>query len=119
MQIRLRMELLHLSQQLSHSRINTTTKDGYQMYALLNHFSVVAIGSALFASIANLLARTLLKNVKAQEMLGINFLIMGATLVLFSPLFYMFKVSLLAMGLVMLIALIDCAANFFYFKTFE
>lgn len=83
------------------------------------HPTTIAILSAFFAAIASILARTLLKGMKSQEMLGINFFTMTATLLLFSPLFYKFEASGLTMGLVVLIALIDCFANFFYFKTFE
>lgn len=82
-------------------------------------FTLIAIASAVFAAIANILARTLLKEVKAKNILGINFLTMGATLVLLSPLFYQFRVTPFTLGLLLLIALIDTVANFFYFKTFE
>lgn len=82
-------------------------------------FTTVAIGSAFFASIANILARTLLKNLRSQDILGINFLTMGATLLLISPIFYHFEASLLSMSLIFLIGLIDTVANYFYFKTFE
>lgn len=83
------------------------------------NFTLIAIGSALFGSIANILARTLLKDLKSQDILGINFLTMGATLLLLSPLFYFFEASIISFGLLILIALIDTAANYFYFKTFE
>ncbi|MFA6305012.1 MAG: DMT family transporter [Patescibacteria group bacterium] len=82
-------------------------------------FTLIAIGSALLASVANILARTLLRQVKAREILGINFLTMGATLVLLSPFFYFFKADLVSFALVVAIALIDTVANYFYFKTFE
>ncbi len=82
-------------------------------------FTFIAVASAVFAAIANILARTLLKDLRSQDILGINFLTMGATLVLVSPLFYRFEASFLAMGLLVVIAFIDTAANYFYFKTFE
>ncbi|MEK7583213.1 MAG: DMT family transporter [Patescibacteria group bacterium] len=82
-------------------------------------FTTIAIISAFFSAIANILARTLLKDIKSKDILGINFLTMGATLVLISPLFYSFQPSLKAMALVALIGLIDTVANYFYFKTFE
>ncbi|KKQ18515.1 MAG: hypothetical protein US31_C0004G0077 [Berkelbacteria bacterium GW2011_GWA1_36_9] len=83
------------------------------------NFTTVAVASAFFAAIANILARTLLKNLRSQDILGINFLSMGITLLLISPLFYKFKPSLTAIGLIILIAVIDTAANYFFFKTFE
>lgn len=82
-------------------------------------FTAIALISAFFGGIANILARTLLKDLKARDILGINFLTMGATLVLISPLFYKFNATLLSFSLIILIALIDTLANYFYFKTFE
>jgi drug/metabolite transporter (DMT)-like permease len=84
-----------------------------------NNFTIIAIVSAFFAAIANILARTLLKDLRSRDIIGINFLTLAVTLLIFSPLFYHFDASLLAFGLIILIALIDALANFFYFKTFE
>jgi len=84
------------------------------------HFTIIALGSAFFAAIANILARTLLKGrLKSKDMLGINFLTMTAVLVLFSPAFYFFHFTKYAMFLVLLVGVIDVLANYFYFKTFE
>jgi drug/metabolite transporter (DMT)-like permease len=83
------------------------------------NYTLLAVGAALFGSIANILARTLLKDLKSKDILGINFLTMGVTLVLISPLFYKFTPSYLTFGLIILIAVIDTIANYFYFKTFE
>lgn len=83
------------------------------------HFTLIALASSVFAAIANILARTILREVKAQDMLSVNFFTIGATLVLFSPLFYFFNATYQSMALLMLIAIIDTAANYFYFKTFE
>ena len=82
-------------------------------------FTTLAIFSAFFGGVSNILARTLLKELRAKDILGICFLTMGATLVLVSPLFYHFEASLMSVMLVILIALIDAVANYFYFKTFE
>lgn len=82
-------------------------------------FTLIALGSSVFAAIANILARTLLKDLQSREILGINFLSMGATLVLLSPFFYHFQPTPLSLGLVLLIGVIDTLANYFYFKTFE
>lgn len=79
----------------------------------------IAIISAGFGAVANILARTLLKGTRAQDMLSINFLTMAATLLLVSPLFYSFHVTLISGGLVLLVGFIDSFANYFYFKTFE
>ncbi len=82
-------------------------------------FTALAVISSCFGAIATILARTLLKDLKSKDILGINFFTMGITLVLISPLFYKFTPSVLAIGLIVLIALIDTAANYFFFKTFE
>ncbi len=82
-------------------------------------FTSIAIISAVFGSVAIVWARVLLKDIKARDILGINFLTMGIVLLLISPLFYYFKFSWLAALLLILIAVIDTVANYFYFKTFE
>lgn len=82
-------------------------------------FTTIAIISAFFSAISNILARILLKNLRSKDILGVNFLTMGGTLLLISPLFYFFRATPLALGLIVLISLIDTVANYFYFKTFE
>lgn len=82
-------------------------------------YTSLALFSSFMGAIATLLARTLLKELKAKDIMGVNFLVMGATLLLFSPLFYKFEASELTMALVFLIAFIDTVANFLYFKTLE
>jgi drug/metabolite transporter (DMT)-like permease len=83
------------------------------------NFTLIAIASAFLGAIATLLARTLLKDLKSKDILPVNFFTMSIILLLLSPLFYHFDPSFLTMGLVMLIALIDTGANYFFFKTFE
>ena len=84
------------------------------------NFTLIALASAFFAAIANILARSLLKaNLKAKDMLAINFLTMAAILILFSPTFYYFHATGQAIFLVLIVSIIDTLANFFYFKTFE
>lgn len=82
-------------------------------------FTTLALFSSFMGAIATLLARTLLKELKAKDIMGVNFLTMGASLLLFSPLFYKFHASALSMALVFLIASIDTLANYLYFKTLE
>jgi uncharacterized membrane protein len=82
-------------------------------------FTFVAILSAVFAAIANILARVLLKTLKSKDMLGINFLIMAATLLVVSPFFYSFVYTIQNICLVLLISVIDTLGNYYYFKTFE
>ena len=42
-------------------------------------FTTIAILSALLGAVANIIARTLLRDLRSQDILGINFLTMGAT----------------------------------------
>lgn len=83
------------------------------------NFTIIAILSAVFAAIASILARTLLKDIKSKDILGINFLTMGAVLLLISPMFYFFEPSILSILLLLSVGLIDGIANYFYFKIFE
>lgn len=82
-------------------------------------FTMIAVASALFGAVSTILARTLLKDLKAKDILSINFFTMGIVLLLISPLFYHFEANIKNMLLIVLIALIDTAANYFFFKTFE
>lgn len=83
------------------------------------NYTLIAVASAIFAAIANVLARVLLKNLKAKNIVGINFLTMAATLLVISPAFYHFKPTPLSIVLLLSIGAIDTLANYFYFKTFE
>ena len=82
-------------------------------------YTLIALGSAVFSAFATILARPILKQINAKSILGINFLTMGAVLLLLSPLFYSFNATLLSVSILIIISLIDTAANYFYFKTFE
>jgi drug/metabolite transporter (DMT)-like permease len=81
--------------------------------------TLIPILSALCAATAGILARKLLKGIPSKVFMPIAFSMMTATLLLFSPFFYRFTYSTLSMLLVLVIASIDTAANYFYFKTFE
>lgn len=81
--------------------------------------TLIPIASALLAAIASILARILLKDISAKHILAANFLIMGGTLLILSPFFYSFVLTPQSVLLVLVIAAIDTAANYFYFKTFE
>jgi drug/metabolite transporter (DMT)-like permease len=81
--------------------------------------TIIPIISAFLAAIAGILARVLLKDTPAKKMLAANFLIMGATLLILSPLFYKFIITWQSIGLIILIVVLDTLGNYFYFKTFE
>ena len=88
-------------------------------YILSMDFTLLAILAAIFGAIANILARTLLKEIKSRDIIGINFLIMVATLVIFSPKFYFLELTYYSLFLLLSIGVIDLIANYFYFKSFE
>jgi len=83
------------------------------------NFTLIAVGAAFFAAISNLMARVLLKKIKSQDIFWFNFVIMGVTLALLSPLFYFFEATAASMAILVAIALIDTLANISYFKAFE
>lgn len=83
------------------------------------NFTVIALISAFFSSLANIFARVLLKDVKGYNIMGLSFLMVGSTLLIFSPLFYHFNPSWVTIGLLYAIGIIDSAANYYYFKSFE
>lgn len=85
----------------------------------LFNFTTIAIMSALLGAVATVLARTLLKDLNSKDILSINFFTMGIILLLLSPFFYHFEATFIAVSLVLLVALIDTAANYYFFKTFE
>ena len=80
---------------------------------------IIPIVSALLAAIVSILARVLFKGIPTKKILAVNFFTMAATLLIISPLFYKFIFSWKSICLVILIAVIDTSANYFYFKTFE
>jgi len=65
------------------------------------------------------LARVLLKDIQSKEILAINFFLMAAMLLVISPSFYHFDITVVSVSLLAIITLIDTLANYFYFKTFE
>lgn len=82
-------------------------------------YTIIAIISALFGAMANVFARVLLKNVKSYNVMGLSFLMVGSTLLMLAPLFYRFNPSWSTIGLLYTIGIVDAAANYFYFKSFE
>ena len=82
-------------------------------------FKILAISSAIFAAIANIIAKTILKKVNSQDIVGINFLIMAGTMIIFSPLFYHFEISYESISCLIFIVFFDTIANYYFFKTFE
>ncbi len=85
----------------------------------MNTVFLLCIVAAFFGAIANILAKVLLKWLSTKDIFSINFLIMAVILLFISPLFYHFVPSLLAVGLVLLVAVIDTAANYFYFEALK
>jgi drug/metabolite transporter (DMT)-like permease len=89
------------------------------LYIVIVTFTTLALGSAVLGAVANIMARTLLKNIKPTDMMVLNFLTMSAVLALFSPMFYHFEISILSFALLVSIAAIDTLANYFLFTALE
>jgi drug/metabolite transporter (DMT)-like permease len=88
-------------------------------FILTLNFSIIAVFSAFFAALANIFAKILLKDVKGFNVMGLSFLMVGSTLLIFSPIFYKFNPSWASIGLLYTIGILDAAANYYYFKSFE
>jgi len=89
-------------------------------------YRILAIGSAIFAAISNILAKKLLSDIEAKDVLGLNFLLMTGTLAILSPWFFEFNISKqfynsipIAVPLVVMTSIIDLFGNYYYFKSFE
>lgn len=81
--------------------------------------TIVAISSAFLGALAWIFARLILKDRDSKSIMAVNFITMGFMLLCFSPFFYYFTLSYVSIGLVSLLAVLDMAWNYFYFKTFE
>ncbi len=79
----------------------------------------VAILSAGAGGIAALLARRMMRLAPTRDMISVNFGMIFLMLLPAAPFFWYFKFSWLAAVLFLLAALIDVAANIFYYLTFE
>lgn len=83
------------------------------------NYTTLALLSAVFAAIANITARTLLRQLKVKDMFGISFLSVAGLLLLGAPWFYHFEFTTRSLLLLMMIVGLDTVGNFFYFKSFE
>ncbi|MHB0988944.1 MAG: EamA family transporter [Bellilinea sp.] len=79
----------------------------------------VAILSAGAGGIAALLARRMMRLAPTRDMISVNFGMIFLMLLPAAPFFWHFEFSWLAVVLFLLAALIDVAANIFYYLTFE
>lgn len=79
----------------------------------------MAVVSAFSGGIANLLARRLVRYAPARDLVSVNFGLMTVMLLPAAPWFWKFDGSWLALGIFLLAAVLDAAANILYFKSFE
>lgn len=79
----------------------------------------MAVVSAMSGGIANLLARRLVRFAPARDLVSVNFGLMTLMLLPAAPWFWRFDANREAVGLFVLAALVDAAANILYFKSFE
>ena len=52
------------------------------------NYTYIAIISAFFAAVANIAARALLKEAKSYNIMGLSFLMIGSSMLIFSPIFF-------------------------------
>ena len=72
-----------------------------------------------FAILGNLFSNTVLKNIKGQDIIGINFLIITGAMLSFSPFFFKYNFNEEAIIYFLWVVVLDMSANYFYFKIFE
>lgn len=82
------------------------------------NFTTLALLSAIFGALGNVLAPSLLQQFKARHLLTVTFLTMAGILLLLSPWFFHFTITLYNVVLLVIIATLDTAGNYFYFKSF-
>lgn len=85
----------------------------------MNIYLLYCLVAACLWAVANILAKVLLRWLNTKEIFSINFFIMAAILLLISPIFYYFIPSFLSIGLVLLVAIIDTGANYYYFEALK
>ncbi len=81
--------------------------------------AALATLSALAGAIANLLARQVTRFAPTREYLAVNFGLMFLFLLPAAPFFWQLELRLEALAALIVAALIDLAANYFYFRSFE
>ncbi len=82
-------------------------------------FTILAIFSAVFGALANVLVRVMMKKMLPINVLGISFVIVAIGMAIFSPLFFRFEFSTISVLMLLSIGLIDGLGNYFYFKAFR
>lgn len=81
--------------------------------------AILAILSAVAGAIANLLARGISRFATTREYLAANFALMFLMLLPAAPFFWQLSLRWEAIAALLAAAIIDLAANYFYFRSFE
>lgn len=80
---------------------------------------LLGIMSAFFGALTSILAKQILKTVRTQDFLTINFLVLFMTLLPFAPLGFQISYEAKAIATIILAASIDALGNYLFFKSFE
>ncbi len=80
---------------------------------------LLSLFSALATAFSQLLTRYVLRYAKTRDYLSVNFAVLFTLLIPLAPFFFEMEFSLRALGLLLVAAFIDWAANYFYFRAFE
>lgn len=81
--------------------------------------AALAAVSAMTGALANLLARRINRFAPTRDFLAANFALMFILLLPAAPFFWRLELRLEAVAILITAALIDLAANYFYFRSFE
>lgn len=81
--------------------------------------AALAILSSIAGALANLLARRVARFAPARDYLAVNFGLMFGLLLPAAPFFWRLELRLDALAVLLAAALIDLAANYYYFRSFE
>ncbi len=81
--------------------------------------AALALISSIAGAFANLLARRVADFAQARDYLAVNFGLMFILLLPAAPFFWQLELRLEALAVLLAAALIDLAANYFYFRSFE
>ena len=75
--------------------------------------------SSFFGALTNLLARQVMRFTSTRNYITLNFVLLTLMLLPFAPFFFQVRWSWQTFGLLALVALLDGAANYLYFLSFE
>ncbi len=80
---------------------------------------LLSLVSALFGALNNILAKYVMGFARPKDYISVNFAVIFALMIPFAPFFFQLTPTPRAIILVIIASIVDSAANYFYFKSFE